>query len=38
MAVPYNHKEVEQKWQAVWDNEKAFAVSNDYSKPNIMHW
>ncbi len=33
MAIPYNHKEVEQKWQAVWDEEKAFATSNDYSKP-----
>ncbi len=33
MAVPYNHKEVEQKWQAVWDNEKAFKTSDDYSKP-----
>ena len=33
MAQPYNHREVEQKWQAVWDNEKAFATSNDYSKP-----
>jgi len=33
MAIPYNHKEVEQKWQAVWDNEQAFATSDDYSKP-----
>ncbi len=33
MAEPYNHREVEQKWQAVWDDEKAFATSNDYSKP-----
>ena len=33
MAEPYNHREVEQKWQAVWDDEKAFAVSDDYSKP-----
>ena len=33
MAQPYNHREVEQKWQAVWDNEKAFATSNDFSKP-----
>ncbi len=33
MAEPYNHKEVEQKWQAVWDDEKAFATSNDFSKP-----
>ena len=32
MAEPYNHREVEQKWQAVWDDEKAFAVSDDYSK------
>ena len=33
MTEPYNHREVEQKWQAVWDNEKAFATSNDYSRP-----
>ena len=33
MATIYNHKEVEQKWQAIWDNEAAFATSDDYSKP-----
>ena len=33
MAVPYNHHEVETKWQAVWDDEKAFQTSDDYSKP-----
>jgi len=33
MAEIYNHREVEQKWQKVWDDEKAFAVSNDFSKP-----
>ena len=33
MAVPYNHHEVETKWQKVWDDEKAFKTSNDYSKP-----
>ena len=33
MAVPYNHHEVETKWQAVWDDEKAFRTSDDYSKP-----
>jgi leucyl-tRNA synthetase len=33
MSVPYNHKEVEQKWQKVWDDEKAFHVGEDYSKP-----
>ncbi len=33
MAQPYNHKELEAKWQKVWDEEKAFATSKDYSKP-----
>ncbi|MBO4292543.1 MAG: leucine--tRNA ligase [Lachnospiraceae bacterium] len=33
MAVPYNHHEVEAKWQGVWDQEKAFKTSDDYSKP-----
>ena len=33
MAVPYNHREVEQKWQKVWDDEHAFQTSDDYSKP-----
>ena len=33
MAQPYNHKEIEQRWQKVWDDEKAFATSDDYSKP-----
>lgn len=33
MAVPYNHREVEKKWQTVWDDEKAFKTSDDFSKP-----
>ena len=33
MAVPYNHHEVETKWQKVWDDEKAFKTSEDYTKP-----
>ncbi len=33
MAAPYNHREVETKWQKIWDDEKAFATSDDYSKP-----
>ncbi len=33
MAVPYNHREVETKWQRIWDEEKAFKTSDDYSKP-----
>jgi leucyl-tRNA synthetase len=33
MAELYNHHEVEPKWQKVWDDEKAFKTSDDYSKP-----
>lgn len=33
MAELYNHREVESKWQKVWDEEKAFKTSDDYSKP-----
>ena len=33
MAEVDNHKVVEKKWQKVWDDEKAFAATNDYSKP-----
>lgn len=33
MAAPYNHREVETKWQGIWDEEKAFQTSSDYSKP-----
>lgn len=33
MAILYNHRAVEEKWQKVWDDEKAFATTDDYSKP-----
>jgi len=33
MADVYNHREVEQKWQKIWEDEKAFKTSEDYSKP-----
>ena len=33
MAEVYNHREVETKWQKVWDDEKAFKTSDDFSKP-----
>ena len=33
MAELYNHKVVEKKWQKVWDDNKAFAATDDYSKP-----
>ncbi len=32
-GTPYNHRAIEQKWQKIWDDEKAFAASDDYSKP-----
>ncbi len=33
MSEIYNHKVVEKKWQKVWDEERAFAATNDYTKP-----
>jgi len=33
MAELYNHKVVEPKWQKVWDDEKAFTATDDYTKP-----
>jgi leucyl-tRNA synthetase len=33
MAATYNHKVVEKKWQQVWDENKAFAATDDYTKP-----
>ena len=33
MSEVYNHHVVEKKWQQVWDDEKAFAATNDFTKP-----
>ena len=33
MAAPYNHRALEEKWQKIWEEEKAFAAAEDYSKP-----
>lgn len=33
MKSSYNPKEIEKKWQKIWDEEKAFAASSDFSKP-----
>lgn len=33
MAAPYNHRAIEEKWQKIWDDKKAFAATDDYSKP-----
>ena len=32
-GTPYIHRAIEQKWQKIWDDEKAFAATDDYSKP-----
>ena len=31
----YNHREIEQKWQGIWDDVQPFAASDDYSKPKF---
>ena len=31
--MDYNFKEIEKKWQDIWDENKTFAASDDYSKP-----
>ena len=33
MANEINFKDIEKKWQKKWEEEKAFEVSCDYSKP-----
>ena len=32
---PYNHKEVEPKWQNIWEDNKAFFTGEDKSKPKF---
>ena len=33
MKSSYDFAQIEKKWQKIWDDEKAFAASDDYSKP-----
>ncbi len=35
MEKMYNPKVIEKKWQNIWDEEKAFAATDDYSKPKF---
>lgn len=30
---PYNHHVVEKKWQEIWDEEKPFKATNDFTRP-----
>ena len=32
VSKPYDPKQIEKKWQGLWDVEKAFAATDDYSK------
>ncbi len=33
MSKRYEPQNIEKKWQKIWQDEKAFAATNDYSKP-----
>ena len=33
--MKYNYSEIEKKWQDIWDREKTFAATNDFSKPKF---
>ena len=35
MSQVYNPKVIEKKWQKIWDDKKAFAATDDYSKPKF---
>ncbi|MDD6213028.1 MAG: leucine--tRNA ligase [Clostridiales bacterium] len=35
MSEAYNPKVIEKKWQKIWQRDKAFAATNDYSKPKL---
>ena len=37
MAVPYNHREVEKKWQTVWDDEKVRKTSPSYLQFPVLY-
>ena len=33
MSKAYEPKEIEKTWQKIWEEEKAFAATDEYSKP-----
>ena len=33
--MKYNFSEIEKKWQDIWDENKTFAATNDYSRPKF---
>jgi leucyl-tRNA synthetase len=35
MSTAYEPKQIEKKWQEIWQNEKAFAATTEYTKPKF---
>ena len=35
MSKRYEPQDIEKKWQKIWQDEKAFAATDDYTKPNF---
>ncbi|MDO5411084.1 MAG: leucine--tRNA ligase [Lachnospiraceae bacterium] len=35
MSQAYNPKTIEEKWHKIWEEEKAFAATNDFTKPKF---
>ena len=33
MSKRYEPQDIEKKWQKIWQDEKAFAATDDYTKP-----
>ena len=31
----YEHKDIEKKWQKIWDDNHVFEASNDFTKPKF---
>jgi len=34
----YNFREIEKKWQDIWDREKTFKATVDHTKKSFMPW
>ncbi len=37
MSKRYEPQDIEKKWQKIWQDEKAFAATDDYTKPKCSH-
>ena len=36
MSKRYEPQDIEKKWQKIWQDEKAFAATDDYTKPKYF--